>query len=83
MQWENGGYFVLRPEIFDELREGEDLVPHAMLRLAADKRLLAQPYKGFWRAVDTFKDRAEMEALYEANRAPWMVWSSDRNGTST
>ena len=66
LQWENGGYFVMRPEIFDDLREGEDLVPHAMLRLAADKRLLAQPYKGFWRAVDTFKDRAEMEALYEA-----------------
>jgi glucose-1-phosphate cytidylyltransferase len=82
MQYENGGYFVLRPAIFDALREGEDLVPHAFNRLIADERLLAQPYKGFWRAVDTFKDRAEMELLYESNRAPWMVWSSHRNGAS-
>jgi glucose-1-phosphate cytidylyltransferase len=82
MQWENGGYFVLRPEIFDALREGEDLVPHAMMRLAAQKQMLAQPYSGFWRAIDTFKDRAEMESLYESNRAPWMVWSGDRNGTN-
>lgn len=81
MQWENGGYFVMRPEIFDELREGEDLIPQAALRLASERRLLAQPYHGFWRAIDTFKDRAEMEALYETNRCPWMVWNDERNGT--
>jgi glucose-1-phosphate cytidylyltransferase len=81
MQWENGGYFVLRPEIFDTLREGEDMVPHAFERLVADKRLLAQPYTGFWRAVDTFKDRAEMEDLYQRGRCPWMLWEPQRNGS--
>jgi len=80
MQWENGGYFVMRPEIFDVLREGEDMVPHAFHRLFPERRLLAQPYTGFWRAIDTFKDRAEMEALYESNRCPWMVWNTERNG---
>jgi glucose-1-phosphate cytidylyltransferase len=79
MQFENGGYFVLRPEIFDYLRPGEDMVPHAFRRLAPERKLLAQPYSGFWRAVDTFKDRAEMEALYESNRCPWMVWDTERN----
>jgi glucose-1-phosphate cytidylyltransferase len=81
MQWENGGYFVLRPEIFDTLREGEDMVPHAFERLVTDKRLLAQPYTGFWRAVDTFKDRAEMEDLYQRGRCPWMLWEPQRNGS--
>ena len=38
MQWENGGYFVLRPEIFDVLREGEDIVPHAFDRLRPDRQ---------------------------------------------
>lgn len=80
MQWENGGYFILRPKIFDFLRVGEDMVPHAFNRLVADQLLFAQPYKGFWRAVDTFKDRAEMELLYEGNRCPWMVWNAERNG---
>ncbi len=44
MQWENGGYFVLRPGIFDVLREGEDMVPHAFARLIPQGRLLAQRY---------------------------------------
>jgi glucose-1-phosphate cytidylyltransferase len=82
MTWENGGYFVLRPEIFDMLREGEDLVPHALNRLLPEGRVLAQPYTGFWRAVDTFKDRAEMEALYARGACPWMLWDASRREAS-
>src|SRR5215471_15905106 len=44
-QWENGGYFLLRPEIFDHLNEGEDLVEDALRRLVAQRKLLAYPYK--------------------------------------
>ena len=47
-QWENGGYFVLRPEIFDHLQEGEDLVEDAIVRLVPQGRVLAYPYKGYW-----------------------------------
>ncbi|MEV0273932.1 glucose-1-phosphate cytidylyltransferase [Hamadaea sp. NPDC050747] len=75
-QWENGGYFIMRPDIFDELREGEDIVPHALDRLHPTGRLMAQRYKGFWRAVDTFKDRAEMEELVNRGLAPWMLWTN-------
>jgi glucose-1-phosphate cytidylyltransferase len=76
--WENGGYFLLRPGIFDVLRTGEDLVPHALWRLIERGDLLAQPYTGFWRAVDTFKDRAEMEDLFLRGACPWMLWQDDR-----
>ena len=78
MQFENGGYFVMRPEIFEALRDGEDMVPHAFSRLVAEGRLLAQPYRGFWRAVDTFKDRAEMEESFQRGQCPWMVWQQPR-----
>ena len=47
-QWENGGYFVLRPEIFDYLNEGEDLVEDALGRLIPQRRVLAYSYKGYW-----------------------------------
>ena len=47
-QWENGGYFVLRPEIFDYLNEGEDLVEDALPRLIAQRRVLGYPHKGYW-----------------------------------
>jgi glucose-1-phosphate cytidylyltransferase len=82
MQWENGGYFVMRPTIFDELREGEDMVPHAFARLVPNGRLLAQRHSGFWRAADTFKDRAELEDMFHRGQCPWMLWDPMRRGVT-
>ncbi len=82
MQWENGGYFILRPEIFSVLREGEDMVPDGFDRLLPERRLIAQRYTGFWRAADTFKDRAELEELYRSARCPWMLWDPHRHGSA-
>lgn len=79
-QWENGGYFVMRPRIFEALREGEDMVPQAFNRLLATGDLFAQRYTGFWRAADTFKDRVELEDLYHKGRSPWMLWDPNRSG---
>jgi glucose-1-phosphate cytidylyltransferase len=79
MQWENGGYFVMTPEIFDVLREGEEMVPDAFARLVPEGRLLAHRYEGFWRAADTFKDRAELEEMYLRGRCPWMLWDPHRH----
>ena len=53
-QWENGGYFLLRPEIFDYLQEGEDLVEDVLMRrLVPQRQVLAFPYKGYWSPADT------------------------------
>jgi glucose-1-phosphate cytidylyltransferase len=82
MQWENGGYFVMRQGIFDVLREGEDMVPHAFSRLIACNRLLAHRYNGFWRAADTFKDRVELEEMFASRQSPWMVWDPQRSDTA-
>jgi glucose-1-phosphate cytidylyltransferase len=69
--WINGGYFVFRREIFDELRDGEDLVEEPFRRLIAGRKLLAYPYDGFWAPMDTLKEKANLDALYESGRAPW------------
>ena len=82
MQWENGGYFVLRPGIFDVLRDGEDMVPQAFNRLLCGGGLFAQRYTGFWRAADTFKDRVELDDLYHRGQSPWMLWDPHRSGTA-
>jgi glucose-1-phosphate cytidylyltransferase len=79
-QWENGGYFVLRPEIFDVLGVGEELVDDALGRLVPGKRVLAYPYKGFWTAADTVKDRALLEEMYHRAQCPWMLWDPERSG---
>ncbi len=79
-QWENGGYFVLRPEIFDYLSEGEDLVEDAIMRrLVPERRVLAYPYKGYWSPADTVKERAQLEEMYHRGYCPWMIWDADRS----
>jgi glucose-1-phosphate cytidylyltransferase len=82
MQFENGGYFVLRPGIFDVLVDGEDMVPDAFARLLKDGKLMAQRYSGFWRAADTFKDRVELEDMFRKGQCPWMVWDHSRSETA-
>ncbi len=79
-QWENGGYFILRPEIFDYLHEGEDLVGDALMRLVPQRRLLAYPYKGYWSPADTVKERAHLEDMYYRGTCPWMIWDPERSG---
>ena len=70
----NGGYFVLRQDIFDYLHEGEDLVMNACVRAADGGRMLAIQYNGFWAAMDTLKERSWLEDLYRTGRSPWAVW---------
>lgn len=82
-QWENGGYFILRPEIFDDLREGEDLVDDAIAALAPRGRVIAYPYKGYWSPADTVKERAYLEEMYQRGDCPWMIWDPDRCGVVT
>ena len=79
-QWENGGYFLLRPEIFDYLNEGEDLVEDALMRrLVPRGQVLAFPYKGYWSPADTVKERAQLEEMYQRGYCPWMVWDPERS----
>jgi glucose-1-phosphate cytidylyltransferase len=70
----NGGFFVLRREIFDYMNEGEELVVEPFQRLMAKQELVAVPYDGFWRNMDTFRDKIELDELVMGGRAPWQLW---------
>ena len=61
--WINGGYFLLRQEIFDFMREGEELVVEPFTRLIEADQLMAYKHEGFWRSMDTLKDRQVLEDL--------------------
>ena len=74
----NGGFFVMRPEIFDWMRPGEELVQEPFQRLAKVGKLLSYEYDGFWACMDTFKDKQLLEDLYTRGQVPWEVWK--RNG---
>ncbi|MFN8062088.1 MAG: glucose-1-phosphate cytidylyltransferase [Vicinamibacterales bacterium] len=70
----NGGFFVLRQEIFDYLHDGEELVQEPFQRLIAERQLGIYPYEGFWACMDTVKEMDQFEHLYSQDRAPWVVW---------
>jgi len=71
----NGGFFVFEREVLDYLGKVDDVVleKEPLQRLAADGQLAVYEHTGFWRAMDTFKDAREMNALWERER-PWKIW---------
>jgi glucose-1-phosphate cytidylyltransferase len=69
----NGGFFVLRREIFDYMRPGDELVQAPFARLIAESKLLGYRYGRFW-CMDTFKEQQELTDLCNSGRAPWELW---------
>ena len=69
--WINGGYFLLRPKVFDYMNDGEELVLEPFERLIAEDQLMAYKHTGFWRSMDTLKDRQILEDLIERGEMPW------------
>ena len=75
--WINGGYFVFRSQILDQIQPGEDLVEQPFHRLLASDQLLAQRHEGFWAPMDTLKDQQWLESLHESSIAPWELWTAE------
>ena len=69
--WCNGGFFVLRRQIFDYVRDGEELVEAPFRRLIAEGKLWTYRHTGFWRCMDTFKDWTALDDLYAEGSRPW------------
>jgi glucose-1-phosphate cytidylyltransferase len=74
----NGGYFVLRKDVFDYMKAGEELVEEPFQRLIEKKKLAAYKYDGFFVSMDTFKERQALEEMYAAGNAPWTMWAHKR-----
>lgn len=75
----NGGFFILRNEIFDYIREGEELVEEPFARLIDKRQLAAYRYRGFWACMDTLKDKTRFDEMYASGNMPWAVWRSDND----
>jgi glucose-1-phosphate cytidylyltransferase len=70
----NGGYFVLRNSIYDYIEEGDELVEQPFNRLIERRLLAVYRHSGFWRAMDTFKDKITLDRMEARGDCPWMVW---------
>jgi glucose-1-phosphate cytidylyltransferase len=80
--WINGGYFIFRNSVFDYIQEGEELVHEPFNRLIKAGRLMVYKYEGFWRAMDTLRDRQVLEEMIERGDMPWRLTRDVRAGVS-
>ncbi|ADQ06815.1 glucose-1-phosphate cytidylyltransferase [Caldicellulosiruptor hydrothermalis 108] len=73
--WINGGFFVLEPEIFNYIKDDSTIFEREPLeRLAKENQLNAYKHYGFWKAMDTLRDKIELENLWNSGTAPWKLW---------
>jgi glucose-1-phosphate cytidylyltransferase len=76
--WINGGFFILKKDIFKYIREGEELVEEPFQRLIERNQLVSYRYGGFWATMDTFKEKQYLDELYSKGNAPWEVWKAKK-----
>jgi len=79
----NGGLFVFKKDIFKYLGPAEELVMQPFQRLIREQQLAAYEYDGYFAAMDTFKDKQQLDDLYESGNAPWEVWKKENGKPAT
>ena len=79
--WVNGGFFVCEPEIFNYIPSDDDNVifERAPLEnLAKDNQLNAFKHFGFWKSMDTLREKEELTDMWQKGKAPWAIWLNKR-----
>lgn len=74
--WVNGGFFVLEPKVFDFIQERDDIIfeKGPLENLARNGQLNAFKHGGFWRPMDTLRDKIELTEMWTSGKAPWALW---------
>ena len=71
----NGGFMVLRQEIFRYMEDGDELVEAPFRRLIGEGKLMTYAHEGYWACMDTFKEKQDLEDVFGRGNAPWAVWN--------
>lgn len=74
--WINGGFFVCEPDIFNYLKNDINCIfeKEPLENLANDNELNAYKHSGFWRPMDTLRDKKELTEMWMTGKAPWAIW---------
>jgi glucose-1-phosphate cytidylyltransferase len=73
--WINGGFFVLNRKVLEYI-DGDDTSweREPMERLAKEGKMTAHFHSGFWKPMDTLRDKRTLESLWSSGSAPWKIW---------
>jgi glucose-1-phosphate cytidylyltransferase len=74
--WINAGFFVCQPEVFDYIPDGDKIIfeREPLEGLASDGKLFTYKHQGFWKPIDTQRDKIQLEDFIEKGKAPWIRW---------
>jgi glucose-1-phosphate cytidylyltransferase len=74
--WINAGYFVCEPKVFDYIKDGNGTVfeQEPLKSLAKDGEIFTYKHDGFWRPMDSLKDKNDLNKLWDTKQAPWKIW---------
>lgn len=73
--WINGGFFVMKPGVFDYIADDSTVLEQApLMNLARDGQLTAYFHDNFWHAMDTLRDQRHLDALWNKGQSPWKLW---------
>lgn len=72
----NGGFFVCEPSLFDLIPNETDAVleRQTLEKLVSDNQMVAYKHTGFWKCMDTLRDKNDLESLWQSDSAPWKIW---------
>ena len=74
--WINIGFFICEPKVFDYIKDGDATIfeKAPLEHLAKDEEMYAYKHRGFWKPMDTLRDKIELQRLWDTGTAPWKLW---------
>jgi glucose-1-phosphate cytidylyltransferase len=72
----NGGYFVCEPSVFEYIKDGDKTIweKEPLEKLASDGHLNLNYHDGFWKPMDSLKDKMDLNELWNSDKALWKIW---------
>lgn len=73
--WINGGFFICEPTVFNYIPDGDDIIfeQKPLQNLAEDGQMFSYQHQGFWKCMDTLRDKKELNQLWDSGEAPWKI----------
>jgi glucose-1-phosphate cytidylyltransferase len=73
--WINGGFFVCQPEVLDYIKDDKTVFEQEPLQqLAKDGQLFNYRHDGFWKCMDTLRDKKVLNEMWDEGHAKWKTW---------
>lgn len=74
--WINGGFFVCEPKVFNYIKNGDSTIfeQEPLQEMASDGALYTYKHNGFWKCMDTLKDKNDLNEMCQSGTAPWVSW---------